>query len=190
MLFQSTPSLWRKTEMKGPHSFPFIAALPQVVTTVNPSFIAEQSLMIECSCHFVDLQQALTLLTATYLVGRNRLFLNLNTDLLAKPPDRLREAQSFHTHQEREDIATDSTAKTVKNLSRRINIERRTFFLVERAETLMINARMFERKIAGDHLDNIAAVADRLYFIVCYASHQCLNSTSVTLSPPCSTPAA
>ena len=84
----------------------------------------------------------------------------------------------------RENIAANPAAETVKDLPRRVHIERRAFFLMKRAEPLVVNTGPLERQITGDHLNDIGAIADFIDFFVCYAPHQCLNSTSVTLSPP------
>ena len=76
----------------------------------------KQQLMVKLAGLFVNPCQAFALFAAFYLVCRDRLFFDLHPDFFSEPANRIGKAHSLHTHQKREDIATDATPETVENL--------------------------------------------------------------------------
>jgi hypothetical protein len=69
----------------------------------------------------------------------------------------------FVFHHEPENASTDPTAEAMKRLALRIDVKRRRFFLMKRAEGLKICAGPFQGEIGADHLDNVVGGRDLLY---------------------------
>ena len=190
MLCQRFPTTRCEANLKSPYGFTFIAALAQIAPTGGALFISQQELLIEFTGNLVDAQDPFTLIAATHFFGGNGFFLDFDTDLFTESAYCIGKAQPLHAHQERENVATDTATETVKDLPGRIDIERGALFLVERTETLVIDTGALERQITGNDLNDIGPLANLINFFVCNTSHQCRNSTIVTLSPPCSAAAA
>jgi hypothetical protein len=66
-------------------------------------------------------------------------------------------------HYEPENASTHPAAKAMKRLALRIDVKRRRFFLMKRAEGLEICAGPFQGEIGADHLDNVVGGRDLLY---------------------------
>src|SRR5262249_57526068 len=65
-------------------------------------------------------------------------------------------------HYESKIAAASTAAKAMKCLPTRPHHERRRFFLMKRAESLEIGSRAFQRKIRGNHFDDIVRASDLL----------------------------
>ncbi len=63
-------------------------------------------------------------------------------------------------HQEREDVAALVAPEAVVALAIGIDVERGGLLVVERAEADVVAARLLQRQVATDDLDNVDAVAD------------------------------
>lgn len=71
-------------------------------------------------------------------------------------------------HQKADGIAAFATTKTFINFFGRRNRERRSPFVMKRAETKVISASFFQFHKAADHINNIDATENLLYGILRY----------------------
>ena len=66
-------------------------------------------------------------------------------------------------HYEPENASADAASETVKGLALRIDVERRSFFLMKGTERFEICAGPFQREVRPDHFDDVVRSRDLLY---------------------------
>lgn len=69
----------------------------------------------------------------------------------------------FVLHHESKNTSPDAASKTVKRLTLRADMERRSLFLMKWAERFEIRAGPFQWKISPDHFDDVVRGRDLLY---------------------------
>jgi hypothetical protein len=88
------------------------------------------------------------------------LLLHLDAYSSAEIMDRFREACSSDSRQKGEDVSAGAAAETMKKLPTRTDRERRTLFLVERAQTFQILSCAGQTDMLADDVYDIDPVLD------------------------------